>query len=411
MKRGVFDTQLQRKGFRLVAVVFGLCLCESVIALSLNDIIELSRSGYGEEEIARLIAVTGARFELDVDNLITLTAAGVSEPVIREMLQAGDPLLSGNLLASLASEVPTDARVGRESVSADTAVNDILQLYRASLSEETILSFVRRHNECIPFSVDHLLQMAEAGLSQVFVSDLGSLMAGCRDEERLADSRLNVYIPSSRATQSYLPGIYDDFYYRSRSYPLVIYRDHREPPQHQGHLIATQGANQEIIHHVISNKDQIDHHHHEVVRDHGRVLVRDFSEHQHVGVSLAEHEAIHPDHSAGVSGDSGVAHRVKDNANRPPHVTSSTFSMINRSMGSSSAGVRSRSVASRSQPGSANSPSTRGGGISRSASSRLSVGNQRARSGSIVFTSRFSVSPGLRPTRLPVLVVPPLVAL
>ncbi len=368
----LFDTQPQRKSLRLVAVVLGLCLCESVAALSLYDIIELSRSGYGEEEITSLIAVTGARFELDVDSLSTLKAAGVSEPVIRELLQAGDHLPSGDLFTNLTSAARTDASDRRDGALAETTVDDILQLYRAGLSEATILSFVRRRDECIPFSIDHLLHMAEAGLSQDFVSDLGSLMAGCRDQERLADAQLNFYVPSSRARRTYLPGIYDDFYYRARPYPYAIYRDHRQPqPQrqrqhHQGHLVETQGPDRELIHHVISNGDQIDHHHHEVVRDHDRVLVEDLPEHHHVGVSLAEHDALHPDHSAGVSADSGVAHRVKENANRPPQVTSSTFSMINRSTRSGFAGLRNRSLVSRSQPGSANSPSTRGSRISRS---------------------------------------------
>ncbi len=396
-----FDTQIQRKCFRLVAVVLGLSLCESVAALSLDDIIQLSRGGYGDQEITSLIAATGTRFDLDVDSLTALTAAGVSEPVIQDMLQAGNRQPSGNLLASLTSEARTDARGSRDGASAETTVDDILQLYRAGLSEATIFSFVRRHNECIPFSTSHLLQLAEAGLSQGFVAALDNLTAECRDQERLADSRLNVYIPSGRATGGYLPGIYDDYYYPAMPYPYypyypyyAIYPEHREPLQHQGHLIDTQGASQEIIHHVISNDDQIDHHHHEVVRDSGRVLVEDLPEHQHVGVSLAEHDALHPDHSAGVSANSRVAGRVNEYAYRPPLDTSSRFATTTRSTGRRYVDFGSRSVASSSNPASANRSSTRGAGRSRSASSGFSLGNQQTRSSSSGFTAPSSASHG-----------------
>ena len=390
----VFGPQPWGRGFRLVSLVLGLCLSQSVAALSLYDIIELSRNGYGEDEIARLIAVTETRFDLDVDSLRTLTAAGVSEPVIREMLQAGDHLLSGGQRVRSVSEVRTNAHDRSDGVLANTTINDVLQLYSAGLSEVTLLSFVRHRNECVPFSVDHLLQMAEAGMSEVFVSAMDSLVDDCRDEERITESRPDFYIASSRTTRAYVPFMYENFYYRARLYPLVIDLDRRQPQSHQGHLIETQGAAQEVIHHVLSDKDVIDHHHHEIVRDHGRVEVRDFSEHQHVGVSLTEHEAVHPEHSTGVSVDSRVTRRVNDYANRSPRVTSSSFSMVNRSTRSGSARLGSQPLVSRSHSSSANSLSTRGGGIARSASSRLSVGNQRARSGSMVFSSRSSISPG-----------------
>ena len=402
----VFDTQPQRRRFRLVALVLGLCLCESVAALSLNDIIELSRNGYGEEEITSLIAVTGARFELNVDTLRDLAAAGVSEPVIREMLQAGNRQPDGSLLASLTSEVRTDARGRRDGALADATVDDILKLYRAGLSEATILSFVTRRNECIPLSFDHLLQVAEAGLSQDFVSALDNLSAECRDQERLADSRRDVYIPSNRATRTYRPGIYDDLYYRSilypyysyypyyPYYPYATYPDPREPLQHQEHLIDTQGPQQEVIHHVVSSGDQIDHHDHEVVRDFGRVLVEDLPEHQHVGVSLTEHDALHPDHSASVSTNSRVAERVNDYAYRPPLDTSSRFATKNRSTGRRYVQFGNQSVVSSSNSAIANSSSTRGSGRSRGASPGFSVGNQQTRSGSTGFTVPSSGSRG-----------------
>ncbi len=397
MKRGLMlelDRRPELSRLRLVGVVLGLCLCESVAALSLYDIIELSRSGYGDEEIARLITVTEARFELDVDSLRTLMVAGVSEPVIGEMLQAGDRSLTEGQRTRPVSEVRTNL--------ADTTVNDILQLYQTGLSEATILDFVRHLNECIPFSVDHTLQMAEAGMSQAFVSVLDILMVDCRDRERIAESRLDYNVGSSLTRRANLLSIYDDHYYRTsyyrtRSYPLVIDLYQPSPQQYQGHLIEVQGPEREVVHHVTAEVDVIDHHHHEVVRDHGRAQVRDFSEHQHVGVSLAEHEAIHPEHSAAVSIDSRVTHRVNDHATPAPQVSSSRFSTINRRTERRYVEFGRRSVASGSNSATTVSSSTRGGGISRSASSGLSVGNQRARSNSTVFTSRSSVSPG-RPT-------------
>ncbi|MEE8543516.1 MAG: hypothetical protein V3S94_06625 [Gammaproteobacteria bacterium] len=379
--------------------MLGLSLCESVAALSLDDIIQLSRGGYGDQEITSLIAATGTRFELDVGSLTALTAAGVSEPVIQDMLQTGNRQPSGSLRASLTSEVRTDAR-GRDGALAETTVDDILQLYRAGLSDATILSFVRRTNECIPFSTNHLLELAEAGLSQGFVAALDNLTAECRDQERLADSRFNVYIPSSRATRGYQPGIYDDYYYPAMPYPYyyyypyAIYPDPREPLQHQEHLIDTQGPPQETIHHVVSNEIQIDHHHHDVTRDQGRVLVEDLPEHQHVGVSLAEHDALHPDHSAAVNANSRVAERVNEYAYRPPLDTSSRFATTSRSTGRRYVDFGSRSVASGRNSTSANSSSTRGAGRSRGTSSGFSLGNPQTRSNSSGFTAPSSASHG-----------------
>lgn len=70
----------------IVAVVVSVAPAEAV---TIRDLIELSRAGLGDEVLIELIAVDGSVFNLDAATIRELKASGVSEKVILAMLRAG----------------------------------------------------------------------------------------------------------------------------------------------------------------------------------------------------------------------------------------------------------------------------------------------------------------------------------
>lgn len=76
--------------FWLPCMLLGLLLAvpQSNWAMSLADVIELSRAGYSDEQLIEVIRITQARFQLDADDVITLKKAGVSETVVKALIEA-----------------------------------------------------------------------------------------------------------------------------------------------------------------------------------------------------------------------------------------------------------------------------------------------------------------------------------
>lgn len=77
------------------ACVAGLALvafsAPPAFALSVFDIIQLSKQAYSDQAIIDLIDATGSAFELEAEDLPKLQELGVSEPVIRTMLERRAP--------------------------------------------------------------------------------------------------------------------------------------------------------------------------------------------------------------------------------------------------------------------------------------------------------------------------------
>ena len=73
----------------LMAVVLLLAMTASAQAVTLRDIIDLSKAGLGEEVLLALIEVDGGVFNVDTDTLTRLKAAGVSETVIVALVRSG----------------------------------------------------------------------------------------------------------------------------------------------------------------------------------------------------------------------------------------------------------------------------------------------------------------------------------
>lgn len=78
-----------RWAFLIVACLFLVPLVAH--AVSLYDIIRMSKAGYTDEAIVGLIDVTESRFALEPDILVQLKKEGVSERVIAALIQASEP--------------------------------------------------------------------------------------------------------------------------------------------------------------------------------------------------------------------------------------------------------------------------------------------------------------------------------
>jgi hypothetical protein len=73
----------------LFLVISALFVSGSASALTLRDLIELSRAGLGDEVLLALIDVDRPVFSIDADTLKSLKAAGVSERVIVAIVRSG----------------------------------------------------------------------------------------------------------------------------------------------------------------------------------------------------------------------------------------------------------------------------------------------------------------------------------
>ena len=224
-----------------------LWFAQSAAALSLLDVIEMSRGGYSEEEIGRIIEVTGARFEIDSVALVALHEAEVPEAVVDRMLDEG-------------GVPPTEV--------SEMSASEILELHEAGLSDETILKFVRHRNVCTPLSEDGVQLLEREEFAPEFLQDFSLLVAAC-ERERVAREPIEplpetAYAGSAPAELDEAHGAsqpvyhntyhYDQHYYERpyhdhhfgghyhptyvysyyhydplrRVYPIYIYRDHRD---------------------------------------------------------------------------------------------------------------------------------------------------------------------------------------
>ena len=71
------------------AFVFALFISTAAQAVTLKDIVDLSKAGLGDEVLLALIDVDGGVFDVDPVTLKSLKAAGVSERVIVALVRSG----------------------------------------------------------------------------------------------------------------------------------------------------------------------------------------------------------------------------------------------------------------------------------------------------------------------------------
>ena len=206
--------------------------------------IELTRNGYDESEIERLIEVTNARFVVDVDGLLALSEANVADEIITLMLERG-------------AEPPGER----------SEVDQLIALREAGFTEETMLLFVRHRNICELLPDEDARRLGRAGFSSAFMRGFNEHVESCREERealvlvepveeevyevtpvqptRVYRTDTTVYPSTVRYPTTYYPprhyGIYDSYYYHNRNtrvYPLVVYRDysgHKHRHRKAGH--------------------------------------------------------------------------------------------------------------------------------------------------------------------------------
>ncbi len=73
----------------VVGVLLWISTAVQVGAVSVRDIVELSRAGLGDEVILALIDIDPVRYDLDAPRVLELKNAGVSERVLAAMLRSG----------------------------------------------------------------------------------------------------------------------------------------------------------------------------------------------------------------------------------------------------------------------------------------------------------------------------------
>ncbi len=81
----------QRSGFgsilQALTAILALFITGQVAAVSIYDVIELSRQDFSDEQIVRIIRSTGSAFELEAEDIPRLKKLGVSEVIIQTMLK------------------------------------------------------------------------------------------------------------------------------------------------------------------------------------------------------------------------------------------------------------------------------------------------------------------------------------
>ena len=225
---------MKRESAVLLSLSLAFC-SPAAMALSVFDVIELTRNGYDESEVERLIEVTNARFMIDMDGLLALGEANVPDEVISLMLER----------AAVPLEEPSEA-------------DQLITLLEAGFSEETIMQFVRHRNVCEPLADEDAHRLGQAGFSNAFLREFGDQVEDCREEResialvepvaeevyeeaparvtrvyRTDDTVYPASYPVRYPTTTYYPpryyGIYDSYYYHNRItrvYPIVVYRDY-----------------------------------------------------------------------------------------------------------------------------------------------------------------------------------------
>jgi len=138
------------------AFLFALFVSTAAQAVTLRDIVDLTKAGLGDEVLLALIEVDGGVFDVDAATLKSLKAAGVSERVIVALVRSGRERPVAPPEASTLSDVvsqqtqPEVVYVDRPSA---TVVHEVAVPYPVYVTVPVAVSQRGRHDRVGPSSV------------------------------------------------------------------------------------------------------------------------------------------------------------------------------------------------------------------------------------------------------------------
>jgi len=149
------------------ALFLMLAVPSQVMAITVYDVIQLSKKSYSDQDIIALIEATDSAFELQADDISRLAELGISEPVIQAMLKAvptGQPAehvpdrAPGQYVTN-----PEDNQSGH--VTAIAGITSDKLVARAEISLETMdePGSGRHHHQVITVSGIQLLVLRDEG--------------------------------------------------------------------------------------------------------------------------------------------------------------------------------------------------------------------------------------------------------
>lgn len=102
------ETEVVMRRLICLFALWAACPTGSASALTVRDVVELTRAGLGEDTLLTLIEVDPSVFPIDAATLTALKSAGVSERVIVAMIRSGRWPAAGAGSASNAAEIAGD---------------------------------------------------------------------------------------------------------------------------------------------------------------------------------------------------------------------------------------------------------------------------------------------------------------
>jgi hypothetical protein len=138
------------------ALMAGLAVPQAASALSVYDVIMMSRNGYEAGTIIRLINDTGSAFALEAMDAVRLKDAGVSDEVVAAMF-AAVPAAAGdaNTEGGTAMDTPTPA-----------TLSDLLLLAEGRISENVIIAFLDSRGISFKPDTAAVKRLRDAGLGE-----------------------------------------------------------------------------------------------------------------------------------------------------------------------------------------------------------------------------------------------------
>jgi len=88
----IFSMRFVAAARRIILLLVSLCAAVTpALAVNIYDVVQLSRAGYGDDEIIVIIGATESVFELTSDDIVGLKNLGISPPVINAMMNRTTP--------------------------------------------------------------------------------------------------------------------------------------------------------------------------------------------------------------------------------------------------------------------------------------------------------------------------------